>query len=130
MHTYAVEGIRLDLKVDYAPASINIAMPVGLLVNELLTNAFKYAFAGKPGGAITVRCVLDDDGRCRIVVADDGIGFADGATWPAEGKLGALILQSLKENVKTDIGLESTPRNGTRVTLSFAYEAPAPVKPS
>ena len=130
MHTYAVDGIRLDLKVDYAPASINIAMPVGLLVNELLTNAFKYAFAGKPGGVITVRCVLDDDGRCRIVVADDGIGFADGATWPAEGKLGALILQSLKENVKTDIGLESTPRSGTRVTLSFAYEAPTPVKPS
>src|SRR5581483_11469737 len=47
MHTYAVDGIRLDLKVDHALASINIAMPVGLLVNELLTNAFKYAFAGK-----------------------------------------------------------------------------------
>ena len=129
MHTYAVEGIRLDLKVDYTPASINIAMPVGLLVNELLTNAFKYAFAGKPGGSITVRCVLDN-GRCRIVVADDGIGFADGATWPAEGKLGALILQSLKENVKTEIGVESAHQKGTRVTLSFAYDAPAPAKPS
>jgi PAS domain S-box-containing protein len=40
MHTYAVDGIRLDLKVDHAPVSINVAMPVGLLVNELLTNAF------------------------------------------------------------------------------------------
>ena len=49
MHTYAVEGIRLDLKVDHAPASINVAMPAGLLVNELLTNAFKYAFAGRGG---------------------------------------------------------------------------------
>jgi hypothetical protein len=35
MHTYAVDGIRLDLKVEHAPVSINIAMPVGLLVNEL-----------------------------------------------------------------------------------------------
>ena len=130
MHTYAVEGIRLDLKVDYAPASINIAMPVGLLVNELLTNAFKYAFTGRPGGTITVRCVLDDDGRGRIVVADDGIGFADGATWPAEGKLGALILQSLKENVRTGLDVETAPQKGTRVTLSFAYEAPAQAKPS
>ena len=130
MHTYAVEGIRLDLKVDYAPASINIAMPIGLLVNELLTNAFKYAFAGKPGGIITVRCLLDDDGRCHVVVADDGIGFADGATWPAEGKLGALILQSLKENVKTKIEVESAPFNGTRVTISFAYNGPSQGKPS
>lgn len=130
MHTYAVEGIRLDLKVDYAPASINIAMPVGLLVNELLTNAFKYAFAGRPGGTITVRCVLSDDGRCQIVVADDGIGFADGAAWPAEGKLGALILQSLKENVKTGINVESVPQRGTRVALSFAYDAPVQAKPS
>jgi two-component sensor histidine kinase len=47
MHTYAVDGIRLDLKVDHAPVSINVAMPVGLLVNELLTNAFKYAFGGR-----------------------------------------------------------------------------------
>jgi two-component sensor histidine kinase len=103
---------------------------VGLLVNELLTNAFKYAFAGRPGGTITVRCVLSDDGRCQIVVADDGIGFADGAAWPAEGKLGALILQSLKENVKTGINVESVPQRGTRVTLSFAYDAPVQAKPS
>lgn len=47
MHTYGVDGIRLDLKVDHAMASINVAMPVGLIVNELMTNAFKYAFKGR-----------------------------------------------------------------------------------
>jgi two-component sensor histidine kinase len=41
MHAYAVDGIRLDLKVDHSPASVNIALPLGLIVNELLTNAFK-----------------------------------------------------------------------------------------
>jgi PAS domain S-box-containing protein len=52
MHTYTVEGIRLDLKVDSAPASINVAMPVGLVVNELLTNAFKHAFNGRGSGTL------------------------------------------------------------------------------
>lgn len=46
MRTHAIEGIRLDVKVEIVPVSINVAMPIGLAVNELLTNAFKYAFEG------------------------------------------------------------------------------------
>jgi two-component sensor histidine kinase len=37
--SHAVEGVRLDLKVDAYPVSVNVAMPTGLVVNELLTNA-------------------------------------------------------------------------------------------
>jgi hypothetical protein len=72
MHTYAVDGIRLDLKVDHAPISINVAMPVGLLVNELLTNAFKYAFRERGSGTIIVRCLHEQENHYRVVVADDG----------------------------------------------------------
>ncbi len=58
---HGLDGIRLDLKVDQAPISINVAMPVGLLVNELLTNAFKYAFDGRESGTLTVRCLQEGD---------------------------------------------------------------------
>jgi PAS domain S-box-containing protein len=126
VHTYAVDGIRLDLKVDYAPVSINIAMPVGLLVNELLTNAFKYAFAGGGAGTLTLRCLHEPGNHYRIVVADDGIGLPEGNTWPLPGKLGALIVQTLKENVKTDVTVESAPGKGTRVTFGFVY---SPIPP-
>jgi two-component sensor histidine kinase len=129
MHTYAVDRIRLDLKVDYAPVSINIAMPVGLLVNELLTNAFKYAFAGRPGGTITVRCLRDDDDKVRIVVADDGVGLPEDATWPVAGKLGALILQSLQENANTDLKVDSAPGAGMHVGLVVTHR-PAVLKPN
>ncbi len=122
MHVYAVDGIRLDVKVDYAPASINIAMPVGLLVNELMTNVFKYAFKGREGGTITVRCLHEDGDRYRIVVADDGIGLPEGTTWPVPGKLGALILQSLRENVKLDFSLESDKGKGVRATIGFVHD--------
>ncbi len=50
MTSHAVEGIRLDMKVDTYPVSINVAMPAGLVVNELLTNALKHAFQGREGG--------------------------------------------------------------------------------
>jgi PAS domain S-box-containing protein len=123
MHTYAVDGIRLDLKVDHAPVSINVAMPVGLLVNELLTNAFKYAFDGRAAGTITVRCLHENEDRYQIVVADDGIGLLEDVTWPVPGKLSALILQSLRENVETDFKVESARGNGMRVTINFVYKA-------
>lgn len=125
MHVYAVEGIRLDIKVDHAPASINVAMPVGLIVNELLTNAFKYAFSGQDGGTLTIRCLHEDD-KYQVIVADDGVGLAEGKTWPMPGKLGALIVQSLRENAKTDLRVESTPAGGTRVTINFEHKAPLP----
>jgi two-component sensor histidine kinase len=93
-------------------------MPVGLLVNELLTNSFKYAFHGRDGGTIVLRCLRGDDGACQLVVADDGVGFPSGVSWPVQGKLGALILQSLRENTATDVAVESSD-HGVRVTLSF-----------
>ncbi len=124
MHTYAVDGIRLDLKVDHALASINIAMPVGLLVNELLTNAFKYAFVGRDAGTIMVRCLHEHESRYSIVVADDGVGLTNGATWPVPGKLGALILQTLRENAKTEFKVETASGKGLRVTIEFVHTAP------
>ncbi|MEI9413269.1 sensor histidine kinase, partial [Mesorhizobium salmacidum] len=101
MASHAVEGIRLDMKVDTYPVSVNVAMPTGLVVNELLTNALKHAFRGRDSGTITLHSVVNGDG-CRVVVADDGIGLPDGASWPKRGKLGALIAQSLSENAKAE----------------------------
>jgi PAS domain S-box-containing protein len=120
MNTYGVDGIRLNLKIDHCPASINIAMPVGLLVNELLTNAFKHAFVARGSGVITLECVRMHDDRYRVVVADDGVGLPADTLWPVPGKIGALIVQTLRENSKTDLNVETAAGKGTRVTMSFA----------
>lgn len=125
MQAHAVEGIRLELKVDTWPVSINVAMPTGLVVNELMTNALKHAFVGREGGTITVSSLVDDTG-CRVVIADDGIGLPDGVTWPQAGKLGAVIVQSLKQNAKAQLEVISVPNDGTRVVIFFAREAAVP----
>ncbi len=125
MQAHATEGIRLDLKVDTWPVSTNVAMPTGLVVNELLTNAFKYAFVGREGGTITVHSLIDEAG-CRVVIADDGVGFSDGITWPTPGKLGAVIAQSLRQNAKARFEVESSPNEGVRVTIYFDRADAAP----
>lgn len=118
MRAHAVEGIHLDMQVDTWPVSINVAMPTGLVVNELLTNALKHAFEGRDGGTITLHSLVDETG-CRVVIGDDGIGLAKDATWPKPGKLGAMIVQSLRQNANADIEVHSKPGEGVQVTIIF-----------
>lgn len=125
MQAHAPEGIRLDLTVDTWPVSVNVAMPTGLVVNELLTNALKHAFNGRERGTIRLHSLIDDHG-CHIIIGDDGVGLPEGITWPKPGKLGAVIAQSLRENAGATMKVETTPDVGTQVTLFFAREAAAP----
>ena len=125
LRAHAGEGIRLDLKVDTYPVSVNVAMPTGLVVNELLTNALKHAFAGRPGGTITVHSLSDGAG-CRITIADDGVGLPVDETWPKRGKLSALIVQSLRANANAKLDVSSEPGKGMQVTIEFTRAAAAP----
>ncbi len=125
MQAHAQEGVRLELKVDTWPVSINVAMPAGLVVNELMTNALKHAFADRDGGTITLSSLVDDAG-CHVVISDNGVGLPDGTTWPKPGKLSAVIVQSLRQNAKAEIQVHSTPNEGLHVSIFFARHAAAP----
>jgi len=125
MEAHAVEGIRLDLSVDAWPCSINVAMPTGLVVNELMTNALKHAFVGRDGGIISISSLVDDSG-CRVIVSDNGVGLPEGTSWPQSGKLGAVIAQSLRQNAKAQLEVHSSRDEGLRVVIFFAREAAEP----
>ena len=125
MRAHAVEGIRLDLKVDTWPVSVDVAMPAGLVANELLTNALKHAFAGREGGTITLHSTTQPTG-CRVIIADDGVGLPAGTSWPKPGKLSALIVRSLMQNARARIDVQSAPSEGMRVTIDFSCEDAAP----
>ena len=118
MGAHAAEGIHLDMRVDSWPVSINIALPAGLVVNELLTNSLKHAFAGREGGTITLHC-LSQGGDCRVLVADDGVGLPPGSDWPNVGKLSAMIVRSLVHNAQAQVDVKSRPGEGLRVTILF-----------
>jgi two-component sensor histidine kinase len=125
MNTFARDGIRLDQKMDYAPVSVNTALSVGLVVNELLTNSFKYTFDGRGQGVILIECLRRSGDRYRVVIADDGVGLSEGILWPVPGKIGALIVQALRENAKTDFKVETAPGRGVRVTMNVDRKAEA-----
>ena len=119
MQATASQDVQCDVQVDYCPLSINIAMPAGLLVNEMMTNALKYAFVGRSGGLLKLICKLE--GECvTLIVSDDGVGLGENQTWPSPRKLGALILQTLKENARNvKFSAESIRGQGAFFTLQF-----------
>jgi two-component sensor histidine kinase len=129
VRTHTLPGIELELKVIYAPASINVAMPVGLLVNEMLTNAFKYAFTGRDRGTVTIECRYEaETGLFEICVADDGNGMPAGVVWPERGKLAALIMQTLRENAGgLTFEVKSGADIGTRIEIAFVHRVAAKV---
>jgi two-component sensor histidine kinase len=128
MQVSAADSIKLDIESGYCPLSINIAMPTGLLINEMLTNALKYAFVGRSSGQLRLIC-KQSDGRVTVIVSDDGVGLDENQEWPSPRKLGALVLQTLKENAGNVVfRAESIRGQGTWFTLMF--DAASGAKPN
>lgn len=119
------EGVRLDLQIEPCQTTVDVAMPVGLLVNELLTNAMKYAFEGRSEGVVTVRCLKEGAEECVVSVSDDGVGLPEGETWPKPGKLGALMVSSLEANTRAKVQVGASEAGGLAITIRFWLTPPA-----
>lgn len=74
LESHPLSGVAIVRNVDSASLPVNSAVPLGLILNELLTNAFKHAFPDGRTGAITVRFREDPD-RFLLRVSDDGVGM-------------------------------------------------------
>ena len=100
--TLSVQAVPLDVGLDFA-------IPLGLLVTELVTNSLKHAFPDGEGG-IVVTLDRASDGALVLVVADDGQGYTVGAPTPrAKAALGSSIIEGLVAQLKGTIMVESRP---------------------
>lgn len=100
-----------DLSVDK-----DAATPLGLILNEVLSNAFKHAFPEGRDGMITVQLDTTEDGRGRLVVEDNGVGF-DPAV-PAKG-IGQRLIRALTEQLAGTSEMTAGTNTGSRFELVF-----------
>ncbi len=94
------------------------AIPVGLIVNELLTNSYKHAFPNSRKGLITIICKHLSEDRILLEVADDGIGLLEFDKEDDQGsgfgtQLIDLLIQQLDGSIMTMNG------SGTRIRMEF-----------
>lgn len=111
--------LYLETDLDKVSLPMRQAMPVGLLVNEILTNSFKYAFAGRDSGVIRLSLKEHESGEIVLEISDNGIGISN-ATEPGEWSLGTTLIESFASQL--DGTLEKLSDEGTGYRLSFMKE--------
>ncbi|MGE0040739.1 MAG: PAS domain S-box protein [Vicinamibacterales bacterium] len=105
------------------------AVPCGLIVNELLSNALKHAFPGGQPGTVRLSLVPPGaDGQVRIVVADTGVGLPPDFEARAKASLGVQLVHDLARQLGGTLHVDRD--GGTTVTLSFTPAPPALPQPS
>jgi two-component sensor histidine kinase len=129
-----VSRTRISLSVDVAPVDVGIehAVPLALLVTELVTNSLKHAFPENRPGTVTVRLTVAD-GAAELAVSDDGIGLSS----PSEGGPDIFAVQpatlgfSLVRGFATQLGAEikTLARPGSLVLVRFPLDPSGPEKP-
>jgi two-component sensor histidine kinase len=108
---------EVDVRLEIADITLTMsdAVPCGLVVNELLTNAFKHAFPADRGGTILVQATRAEN-RVALKVEDDGVGLPHEALRPV-GHIGLELVRSLARQLKGQLLFEQG--RGTSITLVF-----------
>lgn len=119
-HTYGMveSKVQLDMVVDCAPMNIDTAMPCGLLVNELVSNALKHAFPNREG-RIEIRLSGGRAEQYILLVADDGIGFAQNFDVGVSPSLGLQLVDALVRQLKGT--MERHASEGTVYRICFDH---------
>lgn len=111
---------EVDLEVECEDVTLNInqAVSCALIVNELVTNAFKYAFEGDQRGKLEVSFSRDDK-RITMVVRDNGPGLPHSFEAMTSQSLGHQLVNQLVKQLDGEIDVESSPESGTRYEIRF-----------
>ncbi|MGQ9853567.1 MAG: histidine kinase dimerization/phosphoacceptor domain -containing protein, partial [Candidatus Oleimicrobiaceae bacterium] len=118
MRSYATNGdVNVQVTAENAEMGIDDAIPCGLLVNELISNALKHAFPDGRGGVIRVSFRLQGD-RYALDVADDGVGLPAELDFRATKSLGLQLVTTLVDQIDGHIELHRD-SPGTHFSISF-----------
>jgi two-component sensor histidine kinase len=117
-------GRHVELVVDSPSAVIGpeLAVPLGLLVTEAITNAYKHAFKDRDAGQIRVEVARDADDKIIVRIRDNGVGFDPQAENHNSAGLGRSLIEAFVRQLRGE--LETKSDNGTVVEVRF----PAPVR--
>ena len=113
---YRSKGKEIVLRTDISGVAlgVNTAIPVGLIINELISNALKHAFLERTTGEIFIR-IRKKDRNISIVFRDDGEGLPRDMNWRDTRSLGLRMVFSIVEQMKGTIGLDRS--KGTEFSM-------------
>ncbi|MDF2191921.1 histidine kinase dimerization/phosphoacceptor domain -containing protein [Paraflavitalea sp. CAU 1676] len=116
---------RIHFMIDVDPIELDVAhvIPLGLIVNEAVTNCFKYAFPGQRYGVITIELKAPQQEEWLLVIKDDGVGLPRGFDIHQADSMGMHLIRGLCDQL--DAQLSITSENGTCITIYFTADLQA-----
>ncbi len=118
IRSYGVaSSVKLCVDVSDVSLSVDIAIPCGLILNELISNSFKHAFPNQRPGQINVS-FKNHDGELVLIVRDNGIGVPEGVDFRNTESLGLRLVSTLVAQLEGSIELATT--HGTEFRIKFS----------
>lgn len=108
--------ITIDLNVEDIPININQAIPCALMVNEVITNAYKHAFNHQGEGEIAVH-LHEEGGNVVVQIKDNGVGIPDNVMQKNSSSIGMTLINLLKQQLEGEVHYSN--ENGTKFKLEF-----------
>jgi two-component sensor histidine kinase len=119
------QPIRFDVEVEDIELDVTLAVPLGLIINEAITNAFKYAFPHGRDGTIIVRLQRLAEASYELVIADDGVGLPASYDPSRSRSLGMTLIHGFSRQLGGKLTITSPP--GMCINLKFQEENLSPV---
>ncbi|MFL5752854.1 MAG: sensor histidine kinase, partial [Bacteroidia bacterium] len=110
-------GIRWKGTAPDIVLNVDLSINLGLIITELITNAFKHGFKGRGAGMVNAEIKELQDGCHQLVVQDDGIGLPANFMLGRSNSLGLEIVQSLTEQIDGELKIISG--NGAKFEITF-----------
>jgi len=125
-HTYRLfsESVKLNLEIDQVPLEINRAVPFALILNELTSNALKYAFVEKEKGEIFISLKKDKREMLILKVSDDGIGIPKKIKFNTTKTLGLRLVRVLASQLNGKAKLKDNPYCKKSRGTMFIFQIP------
>ena len=116
----AAAAVRLRFELEPLALPVDIAVPCGLILNELAGNALKHAFPGHSEGEVTVSLCGSVEGTVRLSLRDNGIGLPSEPDWRQSGSLGLRLVQMLAKQLRATVELNRD--GGTEFQIIFRLQ--------
>lgn len=110
--------IHLSIEVEPTPINIDYAVPLGLVVNEIVTNSVKHAFPGSRTGTLSLRLSRDQGTKIRLEIGDDGVGLPESVSIQECSSFGMQLVNSLiKVQLRGKVSVDR--RGGSHFLIVF-----------
>jgi two-component sensor histidine kinase len=113
--------LKVETDIQIETLGVDTLMPIGLIINEIISNSLKYAFKDRNNGTIKVSMVSNEDGTLTLKILDNGVGIPDMKIWDNAETLGMELIKTLVDQLSGSVDLNNG--SGTEFDIQFPLVA-------